>query len=42
MLGRFSRIAGVWTFYSIIHIWNLKGPATIAARNGFFLSLFGL
>ena len=41
-LGRFSRIAGVWTFYSIIHIWNLKGTATIAERNGLFLSLFGL
>lgn len=37
----FFRIAGVKTLYSIIHIWNLKGRATMGERNGFFLSRFG-
>ena len=37
------RIAGVWWFYAIIHIWNVE-PAelTFAQRTTFFLSLFGL
>jgi hypothetical protein len=36
------RIAGVWLFYSIIHIWNV-GPQglTFGQRTAFFLSLFG-
>jgi hypothetical protein len=39
---RLRRIAGVWLFYSIIHIWNV-GPLelTFAQRTRFFLSLFG-
>jgi len=37
------RIAGVWLFYSLIHIWNV-GPLKLdfAARTAFFLGLFGL
>ncbi|OGQ83487.1 MAG: hypothetical protein A3F90_03055 [Deltaproteobacteria bacterium RIFCSPLOWO2_12_FULL_60_19] len=38
---RLIQIAGVWTFFSVIHIWNLKSPATLFDRVGFFLSLFG-
>ena len=41
-LSSFTKIAGVWTFYSIIHIWNLKGDLTVAARIDFALALFGL
>ena len=41
-LRKLIRIAGVWTFFSIIYIWDLKGNMTIAMRFGFFLSLFGL
>jgi len=37
------RIAGVWTFYSIIHIWIVKSPGIgIGGRFEFFLSLFGI
>jgi len=37
------RIAGVWLFYSLIHIWSV-GPLKLdfAARTAFFLSLLGL
>lgn len=35
-------IAWVWTFYSLVHIWNLKGAMTVATRANFSLSLFGL
>ena len=40
---RFRRIAGVWTFYGIILIWN-KSPDGVGIGAGlkFFLSLFGL
>ncbi|OGQ83485.1 MAG: hypothetical protein A3F90_03045 [Deltaproteobacteria bacterium RIFCSPLOWO2_12_FULL_60_19] len=41
-LRKAIRIAGVWTFFSIIYIWDLKGNMTISTRFGFFLSLFGL
>ncbi len=37
------RIAGVWLFYAIIHIWNVDPTElTFAQRTTFFLSLFGL
>ena len=40
---RLRRIAGVWTFYSLIHIWNLQGDGIdLAACARFFLSLFGI
>jgi hypothetical protein len=39
---KIQKIAGVWTFFSIIYIWNLKGRATISVRIGFFFRLFGL
>jgi len=40
---RLRRIAGVWTFYGLIHIWNI-GPqdASIGDRLAFFMSLFSL
>ncbi len=38
---RLVRIAGVWTFYGIIHIWNLRSDdLTFIERTDFFLSLF--
>jgi len=39
---RLIQIAGVWTFFSLIHIWDLPSPATLVDRIGFFFSLFGL
>lgn len=41
-LASFTKIAWVWTFYSIIHVWNLKGGMTVVTRMNFFLSLFGI
>lgn len=36
------RIAGVWLFYGVIHIWNVQpGGLTFGQRTVFFLSLFG-
>lgn len=39
--NRILRIAGVWTFFSLIFIWNVRGGASFTARVNFFLSLFG-
>lgn len=41
-LTRARRIAGVWVFFGLIHIWTVQ-PWTLSveARNLFFLSLFG-
>jgi hypothetical protein len=40
---RIVRIAGVWTFYGVIHIWNMaSGTATFGQRTRFFLSLLAL
>ena len=40
---KLRRIAGVWTFYSIIQIWNVESPTTgVWERFEFFLSLAGL
>ena len=39
---RLRRIAGVWTFYSLINFWNLKSRLTVLERAKVFLSLFGL
>lgn len=37
------RIAGVWVFYSLIHIWNVGSPQLeFVRRMDFFLGLFGL
>ncbi len=37
------RIAGVWTFYAVIRIWNVAAPETgMGERFEFFLSLFGI
>ena len=42
-LIRFRRVAGVWTFYGIILIWNnSSGAVSISDCTGFFLSLFGV
>lgn len=35
-------IFGVWTFFSIIHIWIEKDSASFAMRSRFFLALVGL
>lgn len=42
VLGRVRRIAGVWLFFALIHIWNIT-PARLdfGQRTSFFLSLFG-
>jgi hypothetical protein len=39
---RAMRIAGVWTFFALITIWNVKGGSDFATRTRFFVSLFGL
>lgn len=39
---RLLRIAGVWTFFSLIFIWNVRSGASFLARVDFFLGLFGL
>jgi hypothetical protein len=41
-LRKFRRIAGVWTFFSLLNFWSLRTSLTIAERVGFFFSLFGL
>ena len=38
---RVLAIAGVWTFFSVIHIWAKKDPAPFVDRMRFFLGLFG-
>lgn len=39
---RVWRIAGVWTFFSLISIWNTGGGASFEVRARFFLGLWGL
>jgi hypothetical protein len=39
---RFVRIAGVWTFFGLISIWNTKGGVAFWTRIEFFLGLLGL
>jgi hypothetical protein len=39
---RVLRIAGVWTFFALIYIWNSQAPGVFYDRSMFFLSLFGL
>jgi len=40
---RLRRIAGVWTFYAIIQIWNVRSvEVSIIECLNFFVSLFGL
>lgn len=40
--ARIMRIFGVWTFFSLIFIWNVKNGAPFFTRVDFFLGLFGL
>lgn len=40
--NRLLRIAGVWTFFALIYIWNVGVGAPFTARLSFFLSLFGI
>ncbi len=40
--ARILRMAGVWTFFSLIFIWNVEADASFSARTHFFLGLFGL
>jgi hypothetical protein len=39
---RLLRMAGVWTFFSLIFIWNVRSDAPFLSRVDFFLGLFGL
>jgi len=40
---RLRRIAGVWTFYGLIHVWSISPQdASIGDRLAFFMSLFSL
>jgi hypothetical protein len=39
---RIAAIFGVWTFFSVIHIWAQEDPASLIARLKFFLGLIGL
>lgn len=41
-LPRLLRIAGVWTFFGLIFIWNAKGGSSFMDRTVFFFNLFGL
>jgi hypothetical protein len=41
-LTRGLRIAGVWTFFAIVHIWSVGAQASFTQRARFFLSLLGL
>jgi hypothetical protein len=41
-LRQLRRIAGVWTFFSLINYWNIKSDQSILERVRFFLALFGL
>lgn len=41
-MARIMRIFGVWTFFSLIFIWNVKNGAPFFTRVDFFLGLFGL
>lgn len=43
LLVRVRRIAGVWLFFALIHIWNIYPThLDFVQRTGFFFSLFGL
>lgn len=35
------RIAGVWTFFALINLWNTRAAGSIGARITFLFSLFG-
>lgn len=39
---RLLRMAGVWTFFGLIFIWDVKSRASFSIRTDFFLGLFGL
>lgn len=39
---RLLKMAGVWTFFALIFIWNARSKAGFELRSSFFLSLFGL
>ena len=40
---RLRAIIGVWTFYGLIHIWNIKPrDVSVEQRFNFLLSLFGV
>lgn len=41
-LARMRRMLGVWTFFGLIFIWNVRCGADFLVRVDFFLGLFGL
>jgi hypothetical protein len=40
--ARIRRIFGVWTFFGMIAIWNVKGETPYFTRVDFFMNLFSL
>ena len=40
--SRILRIAGVWTFFGLIFIWNVRSGASFTDRAHFFFGLFGI
>ncbi len=38
---KLRRIAGVWTFFSLINLWDIRSSLTILGRARFLFSLFG-
>jgi hypothetical protein len=36
------RIAGVWTFFALINLWNTRIAGSVGERIAFIFSLFGL
>lgn len=40
--ARVTRIFGVWTFFSMIFIWDVRSGASFLTRVDFFFGLFGL
>jgi len=42
MVRRIARLAGVWTFFAVIRIWDHHPEVPFLTRTQFFLSLFGI
>jgi hypothetical protein len=41
-LIKLRQIAGVWTFFALLNLWNPRAISTMAQRIEFFFSLFGV
>jgi hypothetical protein len=40
--ARFARMFGVWTFFALIFVWDVRSRTNLSVRTEFFLGLFGL